>query len=143
MFRIFDKAKAYFQSVPADPWRWTEDGNVVVWADGSTVAFREEICEILTRMGSKGLPPFRLIVLILAACRGKFPPSAQTGAAIREFVPQSQLDFSPAIPGKDEPAWIRVWNDPANQEFSELLARLRLLHQLPAEIRETLRGKAV
>jgi hypothetical protein len=140
MIDVFQKAKAYFQSVPSDPWRWAEDGNVIIWADGSTVAFREEVCEIISRMPTAGLPPFRLIVLILAACRGKFPPSSQTRTAIRESV---QLDFSPVISEKDEPALIRVWNDPANQEFSELLARLRLLHQLPTDIRESLRGKAV
>src|SRR5262245_34643227 len=120
MVDLFQKAKSYYQSVPADPWRWADDGGVIVWADGSTVAFREELCEILARMPSAGLPPFRLIVLILAACRGKFPPSSQIGPATREFVPPAQLEFSPANLGKDEPAWIRVWNDPANQEFSEL-----------------------
>jgi len=122
MAEIFPQAKAYFESAASDPWRWAEGGKVLVWADGSTVAFRDELVEILDGLASNGLPPFRLVVLILAACKGKMPPTSQSEGRDTATAP---------------------WNDPANQEFSELLARLRQLHQLPAEHRENPRVKAI
>ena len=61
---LLERTRAYYQSVPADPWRWADDNSVIVWADGSTVAFREELCEILEKTPEAGLPPFRLMSLI-------------------------------------------------------------------------------
>src|SRR5687768_14915450 len=52
-------------------WRWAENGAVLVWRDGSTVAFREEIIQILEWLAPGGLPSFGAIVFLLAACRGK------------------------------------------------------------------------
>src|SRR5436305_1034031 len=70
------QAIAYLRAPVNGPWRWAEDGNVVIWSDGSTVAFREEIAQILQWLAPNGLPPFGAIVLMLAACRGKVPPVA-------------------------------------------------------------------
>src|SRR5205085_2526686 len=58
-------------------WRWAEDGSVIVWQDGSTIAFREEIRPILEWLAPNGLPPFGAVVLMLAACRGKTPVATQ------------------------------------------------------------------
>src|SRR6266511_4121532 len=54
-------------------WRWAEDGAVLVWRDGGTIAFREEIAQLLEWLAPNGLPPFGAIVFLLAACRGKTP----------------------------------------------------------------------
>ena len=62
---------SYFVPSPSSPWHWTRDGSVIVWYDGSTVAFREEIESILHELAADGLPPFGGIVLILAALKGK------------------------------------------------------------------------
>ena len=60
--------------VPAGSlWRWAENGSVLVWRDGSTIAFREEIVHILEWLAPNGLPSFGAIVFLLAACRGKVP----------------------------------------------------------------------
>ena len=73
---LFAQAKAYYESAASDPWRWAEQAGVLIWADGSTVAFREELAEILDGLASGGLPPFRLVVLILAAIAADRPPGS-------------------------------------------------------------------
>lgn len=140
---LFAQAKAYYESAASDPWRWAEDAKVLVWADGTTVAFREELSEILDGLAPAGLPPFRLVVLILAACKGKFPPSSERGPVLRERIRPAQLELPAPIAGEQKLDLDRTWNDPANQEFSEFIARLRVLHQLPPEQRESPRVKAV
>jgi len=140
MLNAVQRAQQYFQSALDDPWRWAERGRVLVWADGSTIAFREELTLVLDELAPEGLPPFQAIALILAACRGKFPPS-DPGSESKSYNAHAQL-ASPAMePGLQLAS--RAWNDPANQEFSELLARLRALHQLPAPLKESPRAKAV
>src|SRR5579859_5272101 len=97
MAELFEVARRYYQSAASDPWRWADDGAVLVWADGSTIAFREEVFEILDGLASNGLPPFRLVVLILAACKGKFPHSSEGGPFLRERVRPAQLEFPPPV----------------------------------------------
>src|SRR3569833_924603 len=53
------------------PWRWSDDGDVIVWKDGKTVAFRQEIIPILEALIPHDWPPFEALVTLLAACRGK------------------------------------------------------------------------
>src|SRR4030095_10185203 len=65
------QAIQYLRVPPGGPWRWAENGAVLVWQDGSTIAFREEIGLILEWLGPNGLPSFGAIVFLLASCRGK------------------------------------------------------------------------
>lgn len=82
-------AISYLRS-PADAfWRWADGGQVVVWFDGSTVAFREEIENVLNWLAPQGLPPFASIVMLMAACRGKTPDKSLFISA-----PQAQSDAS-------------------------------------------------
>ncbi len=50
-------------------WRWDEGGRVLVWQDGQTIAFREELIAVLQPHVYRGLPPLDCIVLMLAATR--------------------------------------------------------------------------
>jgi hypothetical protein len=70
-------ALAYFSTPSNGCWRWAENGSVVVWHDGTTVAFREEIVAVLEQLAPQKLPPFSAIALFLAACRGKVPSVGQ------------------------------------------------------------------
>lgn len=54
-------------------WRWEDHGRVVVWRDGTTIAFREELEVIFERLSWNGLPPFLSILLILSATRDSWP----------------------------------------------------------------------
>ena len=69
-----EQAIGYLRAPASGLWHWDENGAVVVWMDGTTVAFREELVQILQWLAPNGLPPFGSIVLLLAACRGKLPP---------------------------------------------------------------------
>ena len=37
---------AYLAARGDAPWRWTDDGDVIAWGDGTTIAFREEVAFI-------------------------------------------------------------------------------------------------
>ncbi len=78
---------SYFVPSPSSPWQWTRDGSVIVWYDGSTVAFREEVESILRELAVNGLPPFGGIILMLAALKGKTPDGSwMLGPAVLEEV---------------------------------------------------------
>src|SRR5258705_13259430 len=65
-------------------WHWAENGAVLVWRDGTTVAFREEVVAVLERLAAQELPPFSAIALLLAACRGKVPEVADVIGKAKE-----------------------------------------------------------
>jgi|GEM_PF-2007982 len=57
-------------------WEWDEKGDEIVWLDGGTVVFRRELKNILQSLAPRGLPPAGALILLLAACRGKIPDTA-------------------------------------------------------------------
>jgi hypothetical protein len=67
----------YFASIAHPYWRWEDEGNVIAWADGTTIAFRIELVSVLERLQLHCLPPVGSVVLLLAACRDSWgePPS--------------------------------------------------------------------
>ena len=71
------QAISYLKAPSNGLWHWAEDGAVVVWKDGTTLAFREELVQILARLEPNGLPPFGSVVFLLAACRNKLPTVVQ------------------------------------------------------------------
>jgi len=60
------QAIEYFRAPANGLWRWAESGSVLVWHDGATLAFREEINQILEWLAPHGLPPFGSLVFLLA-----------------------------------------------------------------------------
>ncbi len=65
-------ARDYLRTPPGAPWRWEDGGRTLVWEDGATVAFREELAAIFERLAPGELPPFPVLVCVLAACRGRY-----------------------------------------------------------------------
>ena len=67
------RAVAYFYCACGSNtfWRWDHDTRGILWADGSTVATRNELVGILRRLRAGGLPPFGAIVQLLAALPGQ------------------------------------------------------------------------
>src|SRR3954466_2761820 len=61
------------------PWRWADDGDVVVWADGTTIAFRAEIAFVLEWLVPHGWPSFGALIWLPAARCGTLPPPATSG----------------------------------------------------------------
>ncbi len=128
-------AIAYLAARPAAPWRWADQGDVLAWRDGTTVAFRGEVISILESLVPHGWPPFGALVWVLAACRGKLP--AQVGGSVPFY----------ALGESDPP-------DSPQLNFGDLGARLRHMHSvvetgletiagLPAELRSSPKAKAV
>lgn len=70
------QALEYLRVPAGGLWHWAENGAVLVWRDGGTIAFREEIIQVLESLAPNGLPSFGAIVFLLAACRGKLPTVA-------------------------------------------------------------------
>ena len=65
----YASARRYLAPLPSLPWRWDDEGEVIAWIDGPTIAFRAELEGVLARLVPFGLPPFSAVVLLLAACR--------------------------------------------------------------------------
>ena len=76
MIREYLAARQYLAPPPDAFWRWSEEGRVLTWTHGSTLAFREELVSILRRLESVGLPSFAELALVLAACRDNWPATA-------------------------------------------------------------------
>ena len=60
---------AYLTPGANEGWCWSPDREVVMWRDGSTIAFREELKVVLGALAPGGLPPFSSVVMLLSACR--------------------------------------------------------------------------
>ena len=120
---------------PADAeWRWADNAAAIVWRDGSTIAFREEIEKIIEWLAPNGLPPFGSIVHMLAAMRGKIPSA-------------STLIFQPA---KREPGQTAVQAEllfaarrQLRAQIEKDLSELTKIAELPKELRTGLQARCV
>src|SRR5215208_2873998 len=115
----------HYLRAPADGlWRWAEDGAVLVWRDGSTVGFREEIVPILEWLAPNGLPSFGAIVFLLAACKGKVP-------AAKDIVMGAPAPLSAGV-AKD--AVLVTARRQFIVQLEAALAELQKLPKLPGEL---------
>ena len=110
-------------------WHWAENGAVLVWHDGTTIAFREEVVQIIECLAPNGLPSFGAIVFLLAACRGKVP-------ALTDFIATS------IPPGKDLLPPIKQLKQLQLRVAADL-DQLQKVTQLPAELISGLKAKCV
>lgn len=115
-----ENAIRYLSAPSRGLWRWTEQGKVVVWADDSTVAFRQEITQVLQTLAPRALPPFGAVIFLLAACRGRIPTL-------------SQLD-------PDAEAHARAQ---LRAQLVSDLEQLGVVANLPAELRSPLRARCL
>ncbi len=113
-------------------WRWTENGNVLVWRDGSTIAFKEELQLILEALAANGLPSFGSIVFLLAGCRGKLP-------AVADIVKIANTPLPPAA-GKDAALLVSA-RAQLKAQLEAALAQLAKLAQLPSELNSGVNAK--
>lgn len=111
----------YLAAATREPWRWEDDRSAVVWCVGETIAFREEILVVLTRLKPLGLPPLGPILLVLAAARDNWSEAAAQSA----FFPYPMTLGASA------------------GRLPELKAGLDRIHALPKKLRTSLLAKAV
>lgn len=114
----------YLRLPPKARWRWEEGANVVVWSDGTTLAFRAELQLVLERLAPSGLPPFPALVFLLAAARGK----------------TDLLDASESVPETNRNQLLLALR---LRQQRELTAKLAALAALPPELLAKPAGKAV
>jgi hypothetical protein len=113
-------------------WHWEDDGTVLAWHDGNTIAFREEVVEILESLAPRGLPPFEGVVLLLAACQGLIP---QVVHVLGE-PPANQNQTEGSKAQLRQASRIR-----RETQVKEDLGELRRLAALPRELIKPLRSK--
>lgn len=62
-------AQKYLLPPPNAFWKWGDQGVVIEWKSGGTIAFRAELMPILRHLAPVGLPPLSTLLLVLAATR--------------------------------------------------------------------------
>ncbi|MBI3099255.1 MAG: hypothetical protein HYY93_13595 [Planctomycetes bacterium] len=116
-------AREYLAPPPGAPWKWADDGQTLLWADGSVVAFRAEVETVLTRLAPTGFPPFGAVALMLASCReGWRTPSGGRAASLLALAKELTKTGS---------ASSRL----VHTLIADVLQRLEAIHALPEECR--------
>lgn len=135
------QAARYFAPPNDAFWHWSDDGSAVLWHDGMTIAFRQEIEIVIERLTPGGLPSFGAIVLLLAACRDGWESSAGrrtlTGLARGFEQVQTNVDASPGVRGSHVALGI------AARRIQEAIGQLDEVSRLPDEVRHGKVAKAV
>ena len=101
-------------------WRWDDQGAVIVWSNGSTIAFREELATILKRLAPKGLPAIDAVLLLIASTRAYWETDS---SKLRQYLYQSSLT---PLPGFSE---------------TTLFQSLDLVHRLPDRLTRPIDAK--
>ena len=114
-------------------WQWAENGAVLVWHDGTTIAFRQEISQILEWLAPNGLPSFDAIVFLLAACRGKVPKAS-------DIITEREAS-APSRPS--HAAVLQLARRQLKLQLQAALGELAKLSQLPAELKSGIKAKCV
>ena len=115
-------------------WHWAENGAVLVWHDGSTIAFREEIAQIIEWLAPNGLPSFGTVVFLLAACRGKVPK-------VSEIIVESRVPLPPAM-GKDAGVLLSARRQ-LRAQLEAALEQLTKVSQLRGELNSGIRARCI
>ena len=124
----------YVRPNSRSPWRWEDGGTVLAWHDGSTVAFREEVVEVLATLAPQGLPSFDGVALLLAACQGLFPHWTQIIGERPRTLPDSPGTFDQFC----QDARVRL-----ETATKEDLNELRRISAFPRHLIKPLRAKCV
>ena len=117
-------ARRYLAPRTASLWRWDHAAaEAVVWTEGGTIAFRQELLPVLARLAKRGLPPMNALVWLLGACRESWPETANNLI--------SQAGLLASVDRCDLPDWL-----------PQLMVQLDAVHRLPADLRTLPAAKA-
>ena len=121
---VMRQARNYLAEPSNSLWNWTPNGDGVQWTNGQTIAFIDEIRDILRHQsarGTRGLPPFGALLLLVAATR--------TNWNVEGNVEWRRCRFENLISLKSQSL------------FLEVVAALDGIHTLEPEHRATLSAK--
>lgn len=132
-----ETALEYVAPPPESLWNWADGGEVIVWSDGTTVVFREEMEQVLSEIAGRGLPPFGPLVLLLAACRGRVPDRAVVDVFLG-------MKFA-LVEGRSEQyqQYASVAGRLAEERLLGVLEKLRSIGRFPPALITGTRAKAI
>jgi len=130
-------AMIYLASSRQSAWHWTDDGDVLAWKDGGTIAFRQEIIQILEWLAPHEWPPFDALAHLLAAFRGTVQSPASRGFA--ESWPATQAKGE-TDEGKQ--LMLGTFHARIRQMHATVENGLTAISRLPAELRASWKAKA-
>ena len=116
-------ARRYLAPAAHSFWKWDDAGEVIAWADGTTIAFRGELVQVLERLAPDGLPPLSAVVLLLAACHESWRVSSSGVGTLAGLLA--------SVGRRSVPTWL-----------PDVLGKLDAVVALPPELRNSPRSKA-
>lgn len=122
--------KNYFRQAQSCFFRWEDEGGVLAWYDGTTIAFRPELSAIMQRLAGETLPPMNAIAVLLSACRDNWE---QARDYLRVFTAECREELVDLH--QQDPAGIRA------AQFEFFLKQLDRIHAMPADLRADLQAR--
>jgi len=128
-------AKRYLTPPVDGFWRWSEQGDAIVWKDGDTIVFQAELAEILKPLAPTGLPRMGSVLLLLAATRDSWrsEPVAHTLTKRQLLRRIWNSTLSGPLPAPDEEA--------EHKELILVLAQLARIAKLDEDVRKSVGAK--
>ena len=130
-------ATSYLSPSTDSLWRWSGDGEVLTWSDGTTIAFRQEVEHVIGRLAPQGLPPFGAVAMLLAGCRDGWETSAGREAFLR------YANFFSAWRTGDESHASQLVFQRVAQGIKQVVEGLDCVSRLDPDVRQTKEAKAV
>ena len=126
----------YLRAPPDGLWHWEESGALLVWHDGTTIAFREELVQIFEWLAPNGLPDFSALVLLLAACRDKVPQFS-------EVVPETRFQEKTSVRTGRDGGVLLAARKQLQVQLEAALDQLRKVSLLPAGVKAGIKARCV
>lgn len=129
-------ARSYLTPPPHAFWTWDPDREVIRWIDGPTIAFRNELANVLELDVERGLPALTGIALLLSACRDSWstdPPPLERVVDMLQHTEQSL----------DVPDFVPIATKVQRRDVRQLQRCLDQIHAIPGQMRRQLQTKAV
>ena len=123
-------------------WRWSKGAQSIEWKDGRTIAFREEVLAVLTRLAPARLPPFGAVVLLLAACRDNWNSRTNAQQILEPYTGTFWADL-PAASSHGQMVVTTVLPSRVREEVRLVLDELDAVAALSAEVRHGTPAKCV
>jgi len=122
-------AVSYFRPSEESFWFWSDDGRTVLWSDGTTLAFREELEIVLERLAPRGLPLCGALLLLLGACRDNYSSTGPGAARLRALAQLWEIN--------------ELESQPLKWALTRVLERLDTIRELPPKLRQSPAAKAI
>ncbi|MEM7392832.1 MAG: hypothetical protein AAF492_10845, partial [Verrucomicrobiota bacterium] len=122
-------AQRYLATPDPTHWAWDEEGTVVAWTSGYTIAFQAELELMLEDLAQEGLRPFGALLLILTACR----PGWRTDDSIREILQQL---IRPILADDGKSFFSHQW-------MTQVIDDLDRIHAFPEALRAGIRARTI